>query len=163
VSASLDDTFVIAAIDPRGPEAAELIRGLSEELAQRYDFIDDGAARFHPEDALGPRAAFLVGRVGGVAVACGALRPLEGDVAEVKRMFVAPEVRGRGFGGLILAALERQAAALGYAAVWLETGDLQPEAIRLYERAGYRRIDAYGPYVGIPHSVCFEKVLSAGR
>ena len=49
------------------------------------------------------------------------------------------------------------ARRMGYTALRLETGDRQPEAIRLYEGAGYRRTEAFGPYVGIPHSVCFDK------
>jgi GNAT superfamily N-acetyltransferase len=77
-------------------------------------------------------------------------------------MYVVPGQRGRGYATALLAALERRAAALGFTTVRLETGELQPESIRLYERAGYRRIAAYGPYVDTAHSVCFEKAL-AGR
>jgi GNAT superfamily N-acetyltransferase len=156
--------LAISAVDPRTPEAAALVEALSRELARRYDFVDNGSGRFKPEDVLGPRSGFVQGRVGGRAVACGAFRPLEGDVCEIKRLFVAPECRGRGYARVILAGLERLAAGMGYAAARLETGDRQPGAIALYERAEYRRIANFGVYAASGRSVCFEKRLggSAG-
>jgi len=93
-------------------------------------------------------------------VACGAYRPMSPDVAEIKRMYVDPDYRCRGLGRRILRELEGRARRDGYARARLETGTLQPEAIRLYERAGYHRIDCYGLYVGNPRSVCFEKDLA---
>jgi ribosomal protein S18 acetylase RimI-like enzyme len=69
------------------------------------------------------------------------------------------DCRGRGFSKLILAELERLAREAGYVTAWLETGDRQPEAIGLYERAGYRRIPNFGIYVGAARSLCFEKLL----
>jgi hypothetical protein len=84
----------ITAVDPRIPEALGLIRALSEELAQRYDYADDGSGHFSPEDALSPRSVFLIGRVEGRAVACGAFRPLEGDVAEVSECLSFPSTEG---------------------------------------------------------------------
>jgi GNAT superfamily N-acetyltransferase len=150
----------ILAVDPRSQEAAGLIRALSDELARRYDFADDGSGNFKPEDALVARSAFVIARADGNAVACGAFRPLEGNVAEIKRMFVAPDCRGRGYSKAILKELERLARANGYTTVRLETGDRQPEAIRLYERSGYHQIPNFGVYVGSEMSVCFEKQLA---
>ena len=150
----------VASVDPRSPEAFELVRALSEELAHRYDFADDGSGHFKPEDALTPRSGFVVGRAEGRTVACGAFRPLESDVAEIKRMFVVPGYRGRGYAKAVLAELERRAAGMGYTATRLETGDRQPEAIAFYERAGYRRIPNFGIYAGSERSVCFEKQLA---
>ncbi len=155
--------FAIAVEDVRSADAAALISRLSAELARRYDHANEGSGRFRPEDVGVPRSVFLVGRVDGRPVACGAVRPLEGDVGEVKRMYVEPEVRGRGYSRRMLAALEDAARGMGYAALRLETGDRQPEAIRLYESAGYRRIKAYEPYAGHRHSVCFEKRLTGPR
>jgi putative acetyltransferase len=149
----------IIAVDPRIPEAVELIHALSEELARRYDHSDDGSGNFKPEDALVARGAFLIGRAGGRAVACGAFRPLQGDVAEIKRMFVVPDCRGRGYSKAVLTELERLAQENGYTTVRLETGDRQTEAIRFYERSGYHRIPNFGVYVGSERSVCFEKQL----
>ena len=65
--------------------------------------------------------------------------------------------------GKILAELERAAAEFGYRAVRLETGIYQAEAIALYESSGYRRIPAFGHYVGSAISVCYEKLVSGGE
>ncbi|MEV6641747.1 hypothetical protein [Amycolatopsis sp. NPDC051371] len=42
----------------------------------------------------------------------------------------------------------------------LETGVRQPAAMRLYERAGYRRVPNFPPYEDDPESVCYEKLLA---
>jgi ribosomal protein S18 acetylase RimI-like enzyme len=84
---------------------------------------------------------------------------LGAGVGEVKRMYVAPAFRGRGIARALLRALEAAAGRLGVAVLRLETGTRQPEAIGLYEAAGYARIPAFGEYVGDPLSVCFEKRL----
>jgi putative acetyltransferase len=64
------------------------------------------------------------------------------------------------FGRRILDDLEARAHRNGYSTVRLETGSLQPGAIRLYESAGYHRIENYGVYQGNPQSICFEKTLT---
>jgi putative acetyltransferase len=153
------ETFTLDSADPRAPEAAELIGALSAELARRYDYMEDGSGGFKPEDALGPRGAFVIGRVGGDPVACGAIRPLERDVAELKRVFVKVGFRGRGYSKAVVRELERQARARGYRVMRLETGVRQPEAISLYESLGYHRIPNYGEYRDSSLSVCFEKGL----
>jgi GNAT superfamily N-acetyltransferase len=153
--------LVVHAVDPHCPEATELIRALSQELSQRYDFADDGTGHFQPADAAIPRSGFVVGYVGSQPVACGAFRPLAGNTCEIKRMFVRTDFRGCGYSRIVLGELERLARVAGYTAARLETGDLQPEAIGLYERAGYQRIASFGVYVGIARSICFEKQLPA--
>ena len=155
----VSDLFEVAPADPRCQEALELVQALSRELAQRYDFQDDGSGNFKPEDTLVLGSGFVLGRVDRRAVACGAFRPLEGDVCEIKRMFVIPDYRGYGYSKVVLAKLEHLATGMGYAIARLETAIRQPEAIGLYERAGYRRIANFGVYVGSERSVCFEKRL----
>ncbi len=151
------DGLVIGPADPRSADAARLIARLTADLAERYG--DDGAGDFAPEDVLVPRSVFLVGRLNGRPVACGALRPVKPAVAEVKRMYVEPDARGRGIARRLLAELEGHARSMGYAAIRLETGVKQPESIRLYESAGCQRIANYGHYKDDPRSVCFEKHL----
>ena len=85
---------------------------------------------------------------------------MQADVGEVKRMYVEPAVRGRGLSKLLLSALEDAARRMGYIALRLETGDRQSEAVRLYESAGYRRIEPFGIYLHSPRSICFEKRLA---
>ncbi len=95
----------ITPVDPRSPEAVELIHALSEELALRYDYVTDGAGNFRPEDVLVARSAFVIGRTRGRAVACGAFRPLEDKVAEIKRMFIVPEHRGCGYSRILIPSI----------------------------------------------------------
>ena len=157
------DALEIVVEDPTTPDAQELIGRLNAELASRYGPEDDGSSEFSPADVRVPRAAFVVARLNGRPVGCGALRPMQEagfeDSAEIKRMYVSPEARGRRLGGTILARLEELARGFGYARTALETGTAQPEAIRLYERAGYSRISSFGPYAEDPRSVCFAKTL----
>ncbi|MGH9027526.1 MAG: GNAT family N-acetyltransferase, partial [Acidimicrobiia bacterium] len=81
---------------------------------------------------------------------------------EIKRMYVAPEARGRGVGQAILVALEGEASKLGYRRLVLETGTKQPEAIALYQRSGYGLIEPYGVYKDSPMSRSFAKDLDPG-
>lgn len=155
-----EETLKVSVVDPRGPEAADLISALSAELARRYDYTEDGSGGFKPEDALAPRGAFVIGSVGGNPIACGAIRPLEEDVAELKRVFVKADFRGRGYSKTVVNELERQARERGYRVMRLETGVRQPEAISLYESMGYYRIPNYGEYRDSGLSVCFEKKLT---
>ena len=98
----------------------------------------------------------------GMAVGCGALRAVSPDVAELKRMYVVPVQRGRGLSKRLLAALESAAARRGWTTLRLETGPRQPEAVALYEGAGYRPIGPFGAYVGAADaagSFFYERIL----
>ena len=97
---------------------------------------------------------------GGQAAACGAFKLYEPGTAEIKRVFVRPAYRGRGYGRALMDALERRAAAHGYTRLILETGDLLESAIGLYARLGFTRIPNYGQYRCMPNSVCMEKILT---
>jgi GNAT superfamily N-acetyltransferase len=139
------------------PEAAALVDALLDDLAVRYG----GRDAFHPDpDSLAPPdGIFVVARVGGVSAGCGGFRRFADGVAEIKRMYVVPEARGRGVARALLADLEARARALGYSSIRLETGTNQPEAMALYQRAGYRTMVPYGHYRESPMSRCFEKDL----
>ena len=135
--------------------AQELLRELDAELARRYP---SGAIHgLHPGEAEDPRLMFLIARCGANPVGCGALRHVDAQTAEIKRMFVRSAHRGQGIARAILLALESAAQDAGYRELWLETGSRQPEAIELYRSAGYIQRAAYGEYVGNPYSVCMEK------
>lgn len=152
----------IAKADPRDDTSTELIVELSKELAILYpdSHGGDGSGAFKPEDVLIPRAAFLVAWDGSTAVGCGALRPMpDPAVAEIKRMFVRRDYRGRGISRLILAALEATAQEFDYDSLLLETGVHQHEAIGLYESSGFEATDCYGIYIDEPLSLCYRKPL----
>ena len=140
--------------------ARALADALEAELLATYDG-DPGsgglpaASIFEPENG----GTFLVGRVDGEAVACGGIARYDEVTAEIRRMYVVPEARGRGLSRRVLAALEDEARALGYSFVRLETGNLQAAALGLYVSAGFGPIPRYGPFANDPKSVCFEKRL----
>jgi putative acetyltransferase len=153
-------TVTIALADPRSAECLLLTDHSWAELNRLYGDVD--RAEFFALDFSGAGSAFVVARQNGRAVGCGAFRPFAPGVAEVKRIFVEPEVRHLGIGRKIMSILETVARDLGYTALQLETGLRQPAAIRLYEKAGYQRIPVYGQYRDDPLSVCFGKVLTIG-
>lgn len=143
------------------PDATALVARVQQEYAERYGTPDESPvdpALFDPPEGL-----FLVGYDGADPVATGAWRrspvgALGGTSAvEVKRMFVVPEQRGRGFARAVLAELEATAGAAGHDLCVLETGLKQPEAIALYLGEGYVEIPDFGFYAGYPLSRCFGK------
>jgi GNAT superfamily N-acetyltransferase len=93
------------------------------------------------------------------AVACGALKHFDDNTAEIKRMYVKPEYRGRGLSKLILSELEDKAKELNYNRLVLETGLKQPEALNLYNKFGYKPLKCYGQHADDPDSRCFEKFI----
>jgi putative acetyltransferase len=138
------------------------VDGAALRVAQRAE-LDARYGSDDHEPGTPPSAAdidlFLVATIGGEAVGCGALRRLDGSTAEVKRMYVAPRSRGSGVSTAILAALESAAVERGWTTIRLETGPAQPDAMRFYEREGYREIPLFGAYQGSDVSVCYEKAL----
>lgn len=142
--------------DGDDPDFRALIVALDEELLIRY-----GAQMefFGPHNKSAGVANALVVRLDGEPAGCGCFKPFLDGSVEMKRIFVPARFRGRGVVRAMMAELERWAAELGYRSAVLETGILQPEAIRLYEAAGYQRIPNYEPYVGVKESICFQKFL----
>lgn len=129
------------------------------EIRARYGGKDEPGT---PPSAADVSVVLVARDEAGAAVGCGALRALGNGTAEIKRMYVAPEARGRGVATAVLAALEEAARERGWTTLRLETGPLQPEAIALYTGAGYRRIPAFGGYVGAAgaeDSLFFERDL----
>ena len=94
-----------------------------------------------------------------IALGCGAFKKIESNVAEIKRMFVLPEGRGKGIASKILTELENWAKELNYTSCQLETSQKLEKAIALYKKFGYDEIPNYGQYVGVASSVCFKKLL----
>lgn len=141
--------------DPGAADAQELMAELSAVLAAITG--DSGQSSFDPEDVRGPMACFAIARSAGQALGCGAFRPLEEGIAEIKRMYARPGHPGTG--SAVLAFLEAQAATLGYRALRLSTRRVNARAVAFYEARGYRAIPSFGRYAAKPESVCFEKIL----
>jgi GNAT superfamily N-acetyltransferase len=151
------DQLAISAVSPASDEAQTLVEELLTDLCARYPMLSKDELRESTRQS--PLTVFVVGWLGGEPVACGGLKPRADSIVEVKRMYVRPAARGRGFARQVLTALEQRARADGAMCVWVETGDKQPEAISLYKSAGYIDIPRYGEYVDMVHSRCFEKRL----
>jgi len=92
-------------------------------------------------------------------VGCGCFKPFNKNTAEIKRMYVDHQFRGKGISKLILKELEIWAKELGYLKTILETGIKLPTAMALYQKNGYSVIENYGAYKDLPESICFEKLL----
>ncbi len=152
-------SLVIAAEPFDSDDARRLIAGLDAGLAELYPPEQRFGPNLKPEHLEDGRGTFLVARDGERAVGCGAIRVLNPMNAEVKRMYVEPELRGNGVGRAVLTALEAAARRLGVRRLVLETGVHQDAAIALYRRAGFTQIDCWGEYTSSPSSICYEKNL----
>jgi DNA-binding MarR family transcriptional regulator/GNAT superfamily N-acetyltransferase len=159
----LDDPFTIALEPPETPEAQACLNGYFAELARRFPrgFDPAQSVSADPEEMRPPLGAFLLVRCGGRPRGCGALKTLAPGVGEVKRMWIHPELRGRGAGRGLLQTLESQAARLKLRTIKLDTSSHLPEAIALYRSAGYREVPAYNDNPYAAH--WFEKRLSPAR
>lgn len=146
----------ITRTNSENPDFIALVKHLDAELAVRDGEDHAFYAQFNKIDKI--KFAVVVYE-DGKPLGCGGFREFAPNAVEIKRMYVFPESRGKGIAGSILAELESWARELSYARCVLETGKNQPEAIRLYQKSGYRAIPNYGPYAGIGNSVCFEKDL----
>lgn len=140
-----------------GSIAAPLIAELQAEYVVRYGGPDETPVR--PSEFAPPHGAFVVALLDGEPVGSAALRRHDDDTVELKRMFVRAPYRGTGLGHRLMAVVEERAAALGYRRVVLETGLAQPEALGLYQSAGYTAIDNFGHHRCSPNVRSFEKVL----
>jgi putative acetyltransferase len=147
----------IASERPDSPDARALIAELDAYLIPLYPI--ESHHGYPVEKLLAERVDFFVTRFDGAAAGCGAVKFFAEGYGEIKRMYVRPAFRGRGLGRRMLAHLEAFAAGRGVERLRLETGIRQAEAIGLYERAGYRRIDPFGEYRPDPLSYFFEKRL----
>ncbi|MEU6344131.1 GNAT family N-acetyltransferase [Streptomyces sp. NPDC046977] len=146
------------------PDAVLLTAQVQQEYVERYGGPDDTPLDVAHFDA--PCGCFLLGYLDGAPVATGGWRAqdaspegFEDGDAELKRMYVVPQARGRGLARRMLAELERDAAAAGRTRMVLETGTMQPEAIALYTSCGYTPVVKFGHYKDSPLSVCLGKSL----
>jgi len=145
----------VASVDPDSLDARRLIAELDTALAAITG--DSGASSFDPQDCRGPGAVFVIAYDDrNIAAGCGAVRALEGDIGEIKRMYARP---GSGAGAPVLAELERRAAAWGYRRLWLSTRRANVRAVQFYERHGYLEVPPYGRYAGRAVSICLGRQL----
>jgi GNAT superfamily N-acetyltransferase len=141
----------IRVLDYNSAIAQQMLAKALADLAARYGGSGDdspiAASEFEPPDG-----AFLVAFLDGRPVGCGGWRSFgdDGKIAELKRLYTVPEARGRGVARAVLAAVENSARQYGRRRLILECGDKQPEAIAMYEKLGYERIEDFGYHKDYP-------------
>ncbi len=148
--------FKIVRVDNDNLDFQKLIVSLDADLAGRYGPIQKHFAQFNKVDNI---RDVVVAYAEGDPAGCGAFKPYDTEIVELKRIFVTAEYRRKGLAGLILRELELMAKAKGFRTAILETGVLQPEAIQLYRKAGFEIIPNYEPYIDSINSVCMQKRL----
>ncbi len=173
-----DTTIQCAALSADGPNivrvdwcderALALRSAMDAEISPRYADLAD---RTSPERAHEVARAFAIDPSdiavtylvldGDSPVAHAALRSLGGEW-ELKRLVTLPGFRGRGYSRALIAAVEDDVVRRGGRRLILQTGNRQPEAVRLYEGLGFTRIPVYEPYLAIAESLCFERILPSG-
>lgn len=140
----------ISVEDPASSEAKWCLEQYFAELDQRFEAGFDAGRSISADrrELTPPRGAFLVARLDGRPVGCGAVKSVAPGVGSIKRMWVSKEVRGAGVGRRLLLALEAEAARLGMGLLRLETNRSLHEARALYLRNGYREVEAFNddPY-----------------
>jgi putative acetyltransferase len=153
---SMPENLSLVRTDSSHPDFIPLVQQLDIYLAEKDGEEHAFYASYNTLDAI---RHVIVLYHDDLPVACGAIKQFDSTSMEVKRMYTIPSHRGMGAASSVLNALEQWAKELDYTTVVLETGKRQPEAIALYEKAGYNRIPNYGQYAGMENSVCFEKRL----
>jgi ribosomal protein S18 acetylase RimI-like enzyme len=126
------------------PSAVEAVAAMEGEVAATLGpMTADRTSTVAPTEMVPPGGCFVLLAEDGRVVAGGGVRRLSDGIAEIKRMWVAPSLRGRGLGRRLLEELEAAAADLGYTRVRLDTAASMQAALALYGRAGYRAIPDY--------------------
>lgn len=140
----------ISVEDPDSADARWCLQQYFADLGARFEGGFDARKSIpaDSEDLRPPRGAFLVARLDGRPVGCGAVKRIEPGVGSIKRMWVSPAVRGAGVGRRLLLAIENEAASLRIGLLRLETNGSLHEAQALYRRNGYREVPAFNddPY-----------------
>lgn len=157
---------MVEIVQARTPEQLDAVRVLIRAFVEwaRIRLADDiervnryfHPSMFEPELAglpgryAPPAGSLLLAHENGTALGCVGMRDLGGSVCEMKRMFVTAQARGKGVGDALVKRLIEDARAAGYRVMRLDTSMHQPEAMALYEKAGFRRI---APYYDVPEDL----------
>jgi putative acetyltransferase len=150
--------YAIAREDPRSADVRALLAELDGYLQALYPAESN---HIMDVDSLAlPEVAFYVIRKEGAPVGCVAIVNRDGEYGELKRLYVKPANRGQGLSRILLAQLETAARLTGLPLIRLETGTLQPEALRFFETSGFARCGPFGDYpADDPYCVFMEKPL----
>ncbi len=126
------------------PDVRAMLREYVEWIAQDLAFQEiDAELDGLPGEYAPPRGALLVATEGGRHLAMIALRPFDGPVGEMKRLYVRPAARGRGLARRLVARICDEAKRLGYTELRLDTLPMMGDAQALYEACGFVDIAPY--------------------
>jgi DNA-binding MarR family transcriptional regulator len=144
------ERIAIEETDPRGEAARHCLTEYYGELARRFEQGFDVSLSRDPQarDMVRPRGAFLVALSDGLPLGCVGLKGTGGEMAEVKRLWVAPGARGLGLARRLMTRVEDTARELGIRVLRLDTNRALPEAAQLYRKSGWTEIPRFNddPY-----------------
>lgn len=136
--------LTLAAEPPDSAASIALQEAFFADVASRYPGWEPaGSQGVEPRALAPPTGIWLVAYLDDRPVGCGGLQALDSRTAEIRRIFATEPARGRGVGRALLDELETHARRLGYERTRLTTGDGQPEALRLFQSAGYAEIHPF--------------------
>jgi putative acetyltransferase len=142
--------------DSSNPDFKKLVEALDHELWTRYK---EEMSFYGQYNKIEKNNTVVIAYFDREPIGCACLKHVNDSTAELKRMFVKSEHRGKGIGVLMLDELETWARELSYSKIILETAIRQPEAIALYNKAGFSQTESYPPYEQQPLSICMAKKI----
>jgi len=151
----LNQNISIKITNPNGEKVLAIIEELSANLYLRFG--SDGKNSFTDWQYNNSKFVFVIAEINNEIVGCGAIRPIDENIGEVKRMY--SKFPRKGIGQTILSFLENKARAIGYSDLVLETRVKNQEATQFYQKQGYKIIPNYGKYRDRPEAICFGKSL----
>lgn len=151
----MTEDISIKVINPDDEKAASILEELSANLYLRFGSDDRNS--FTDWQNNNAKFVFVAAELNNEIIGCGAIRPIEGNIGEVKRMY--SKFRGKKIGQTILAFLEKEAKKIGFTELVLETRVKNVEAVEFYKKQQYNIIPNYGKYIDRPEAICFGKSL----
>ncbi|MEO8237555.1 MAG: GNAT family N-acetyltransferase [Flavobacterium sp.] len=151
----MNQNLSIKITNPNDEKVLAIIEELSTNLYLRFG--SDGKNSFTDWQYDNSKFVFAIAEINNEIVGCGAIRPIDENIGEVKRMY--SKFPGKGIGQTILSFLENNAKAIGYSDLVLETRIKNQEATQFYQKQGYKVIPNYGKYTDRPEAICFGKSL----
>lgn len=144
--------------DGKNKDFIELCHGLDDFLNELVGG-EENRAEYIPYNTLDDIHDVIVVYYGDIPVGCASFKRYDDECAEVKRVFIKEEYRGRGISKILMELLEGKGRSQGYTYFILESGEPLVAAMALYKSMGYEVIPNYGQYKDMPDSVCMRKKL----
>ncbi|PBJ13760.1 GNAT family N-acetyltransferase [Flavobacterium sp. ACN6] len=152
----MTELISIKITNPNNEKVLGIVDELSANLYLRFG--SDGKNSFTDWEYNNSNFVFVTAEIEDEIVGCGAIRPIDANAGEVKRMY--SKYPGKKIGQTILAFLENKAKEIGYTNLVLETRLKNDMAIQFYQKQGYNVIPNYGKYIDRPEAICLGKSLN---